>query len=186
MRHAYKRLYRRWQQTPKSKGQGHYSHRLLFHPDGQYLYISSGIGKKIQRKTWRWIWVKSSEYILTARCQQTIHLQIMAMILPLSSGRQATVMYWNYGVRWWWQGMGERNGCEAAMSLIWSKKAIIMAYQWFLTGVIIQGIDIPDHDTNPVSSSAQDYVDTCHIHLHRWASILWVQRTFPACGQYAD
>ena len=31
-----------WQQSPKVKGQGHYSHRLLFSPDGQYLYISSG------------------------------------------------------------------------------------------------------------------------------------------------
>ena len=31
-----------WQQTPKMKGQGHYSHRLLLSPDGQYLYISSG------------------------------------------------------------------------------------------------------------------------------------------------
>ncbi|AAZ18677.1 hypothetical protein Psyc_0824 [Psychrobacter arcticus 273-4] len=24
-----------WQQTPKVDGQGHYSHRLLFSPDGQ-------------------------------------------------------------------------------------------------------------------------------------------------------
>ena len=31
-----------WQQTPKVTGQGHYSHRLLFSPDGKYLYISSG------------------------------------------------------------------------------------------------------------------------------------------------
>lgn len=31
-----------WRQEPKVKGQGHYSHRLLFSPDGQYLYISSG------------------------------------------------------------------------------------------------------------------------------------------------
>ncbi|BFM03529.1 hypothetical protein Psyaliredsea_21760 [Psychrobacter alimentarius] len=41
-----------WQQTPKVTGQGHYSHRLLFSPDGQYLYISSGERqKKTQRKT---------------------------------------------------------------------------------------------------------------------------------------
>lgn len=31
-----------WQQNPKIDGQGYYSHRLLFSPDGQYLYISSG------------------------------------------------------------------------------------------------------------------------------------------------
>ena len=31
-----------WEQVPKVKGQGHYSHRLLFSPDGKHLYISSG------------------------------------------------------------------------------------------------------------------------------------------------
>ena len=29
-----------WEQFPKLKGQGHYSHRLLFSADGEYLYIS--------------------------------------------------------------------------------------------------------------------------------------------------
>ncbi|BBI67281.1 hypothetical protein PKHYL_14720 [Psychrobacter sp. KH172YL61] len=35
-----------WEQSPKVTGQGHYSHRLLFSPDGQYLYISSGERQK--------------------------------------------------------------------------------------------------------------------------------------------
>ncbi|ADM09063.1 dehydrogenase [Parvularcula bermudensis HTCC2503] len=31
-----------WRQTPKVTGRGHYSHRLLFSPDGDYLFITSG------------------------------------------------------------------------------------------------------------------------------------------------
>jgi glucose/arabinose dehydrogenase len=31
-----------WRQAPKSQGQGHFSHRIAFSPDGQYLFVSSG------------------------------------------------------------------------------------------------------------------------------------------------
>lgn len=31
-----------WRQSAKYEGQGHYGHRLLFSPDGKYLFISSG------------------------------------------------------------------------------------------------------------------------------------------------
>ncbi len=31
-----------WQQTPKVSGEGHFSHRLAFSPDGQNLFVSSG------------------------------------------------------------------------------------------------------------------------------------------------
>ncbi|HEX8640274.1 MAG TPA: PQQ-dependent sugar dehydrogenase, partial [Allosphingosinicella sp.] len=31
-----------WRQQPKLSGRGHYGHRLLFSPDGRYLFISSG------------------------------------------------------------------------------------------------------------------------------------------------
>ena len=37
-----------WRQTPKVTGRGHYSHRLLFSPDGQYLYVASGERQKMQ------------------------------------------------------------------------------------------------------------------------------------------
>lgn len=36
-----------WRQTPKVTGHGHYSHRLAFSPDGQYLYVSSGDRQKM-------------------------------------------------------------------------------------------------------------------------------------------
>jgi glucose/arabinose dehydrogenase len=35
-----------WRQTPKVTGAGHYSHRLLFSPDGRYLFVSSGERQK--------------------------------------------------------------------------------------------------------------------------------------------
>lgn len=35
-----------WRQTPKVTGQGHYSHRIAFSPDGRYLFLSSGDRQK--------------------------------------------------------------------------------------------------------------------------------------------
>ena len=35
-----------WRQTPKVTGQGHYSHRIAFSPDEEYLWISSGDRQK--------------------------------------------------------------------------------------------------------------------------------------------
>ncbi|MCW1427910.1 PQQ-dependent sugar dehydrogenase [Novosphingobium sp. JCM 18896] len=35
-----------WRQDPKVTGQGHYSHRVAFSPDGQYLFLSSGERQK--------------------------------------------------------------------------------------------------------------------------------------------
>ena len=35
-----------WTQNPKVKGQGHYSHRMAFSPDGKYLFIASGERQK--------------------------------------------------------------------------------------------------------------------------------------------
>ena len=35
-----------WRQDPKVEGRGHFSHRLLFTPDGQTLYLSSGERQK--------------------------------------------------------------------------------------------------------------------------------------------
>lgn len=37
-----------WRQTPKVTGRGHYSHKIAFSPDGQYLYISSGDRQKME------------------------------------------------------------------------------------------------------------------------------------------
>lgn len=44
--HALTHARRIWTQQPKVTGQGQYGHRLLFSPDGRYLYISSGERQK--------------------------------------------------------------------------------------------------------------------------------------------
>jgi glucose/arabinose dehydrogenase len=36
-----------WRQEPKTTGRGHYSHRIAFSPDGQYLFIASGDRQKM-------------------------------------------------------------------------------------------------------------------------------------------
>ncbi|HKT84468.1 MAG TPA: PQQ-dependent sugar dehydrogenase [Novosphingobium sp.] len=36
-----------WRQVPKVTGRGHYSHRLVFSPDGKYLFVSSGERQKL-------------------------------------------------------------------------------------------------------------------------------------------
>ncbi len=36
-----------WRQAPKVSGQGHYSHRLAFSPDGQSLFVASGERQKM-------------------------------------------------------------------------------------------------------------------------------------------
>jgi glucose/arabinose dehydrogenase len=37
-----------WRQAPKVTGRGHYSHRITFSPDGQYLFIASGDRQKME------------------------------------------------------------------------------------------------------------------------------------------
>lgn len=37
-----------WRQTPKVTGQGHYSHRIAFSPDGSHLFIASGDRQKME------------------------------------------------------------------------------------------------------------------------------------------
>lgn len=37
-----------WRQTPKVTGRGHYSHKIAFSPDGQYLFVSSGERQKME------------------------------------------------------------------------------------------------------------------------------------------
>jgi len=37
-----------WRQAPKVTGRGHYSHRIAFSPDGEYLFLTSGDRQKLE------------------------------------------------------------------------------------------------------------------------------------------
>lgn len=37
-----------WRQAPKVTGRGHFSHRIAFSPDGEYMFVSSGDRQKMQ------------------------------------------------------------------------------------------------------------------------------------------
>ena len=80
-----------WQQTPKVDGQGHYSHRLLFSPDGQYLYISSGERQE-----------KTPAQDMTVNLGKIIRLNTdgsMPMDNPFVSNNDIAAQFWSIGHR---------------------------------------------------------------------------------------
>jgi len=147
-----------WQQVPKVSGQGHFSHRLLFSPDGQYLYISSGERQK-----------KTPAQDMSVNLGKIIRLNPDGSVPEdnpfanttsddnTSSSERVTAQVWSLGHRnvlgmqfddtgrLWANEMGPRGGDE--LNLIEKGKN----YGWPVVsnGRNYSGIDIPDHDTRP-------------------------------------
>lgn len=139
-----------WEQSPKVKGQGHYSHRLLFSPDGQYLYISSGERQE-----------KTPAQDMSVNLGKIIRLNADGSIPtdnPFVNNENAIAkQFWTVGHRnilgmvfddngkLWAHEMGPRGGDE--FNLIEKGKN----YGWPVVsnGRNYSGIDIPDHDTRP-------------------------------------
>ena len=139
-----------WEQFPKVKGQGHYSHRLLFSPDGRYLYISSGERQE-----------KTPAQDISVNLGKIIRLNADGSIPadnPFSNdANDIAKQFWTIGHRnilgmafddngkLWAHEMGPRGGDE--FNLIEKGKN----YGWPLVsnGRNYSGIDIPDHDTRP-------------------------------------
>lgn len=142
-----------WQQTPKLKGQGHYSHRLLFSPDGQYLYISSGdrqkqdpaqdmsvnLGKIIRLNLDGSV-PTDNPFVNTTDSPTDISSQFWT-----TGHRNVLGMTFDDAGRLWAHEMGPRGGDE--FNLIEKGKN----YGWPIVsnGRNYSGIDIPDHDTRP-------------------------------------
>ena len=143
-----------WQQSPKVKGQGHYSHRLLFSPDGQYLYISSGERQE-----------KTPAQDMAVNLGKIIRLNPDGS-LPTDNpfadnNNDIAAQFWTIGHRnvlgmafddrgkFWAHEMGPRGGDE--FNLIEKGKN----YGWPLVsnGRNYTGTDIPDHDTRPEFSA---------------------------------
>ena len=76
---ALKNLQTIWKQNPKVEGRGHFSHRIAFSPDGEYLFIGS-------------ISARSSGYIRMARFRRTILLSTRTARFR-KSGRSATAIF---------------------------------------------------------------------------------------------
>ena len=141
-----------WQQMPKMSGQGHYSHRLLFSPDGKYLYISSGerqektpaqdmsvnLGKIIRLNP------DGSAPADNPFAKNTSDTSIAAQFWTIGH-RNVLGMAFDEKSRLWAHEMGPRGGDE--FNLIEKGKN----YGWPVVsnGRNYSGTDIPDHDTRP-------------------------------------
>ena len=139
-----------WEQFPKAKGQGHYSHRLLFSPDGQYLFISSGERQE-----------KTPAQDMSVNLGKIIRLNADGSIPadnPFTDNiNDISAQFWTIGHRnilgmafddsgkLWAHEMGPRGGDE--FNLI--KKGKNYGWPIVSNGRNYSGIDIPDHDTRP-------------------------------------
>ncbi len=139
-----------WEQTPKLKGQGHYSHRLLFSPDGQYLYISSGERQE-----------KTPAQDMSVNLGKIIRLHPDGSVPAdnpfAKNGSDIATQFWTIGHRnilgmafddkgrLWAHEMGPRGGDE--FNLI--EKGNNYGWPVVSNGRNYSGTDIPDHDTRP-------------------------------------
>lgn len=139
-----------WEQSPKVTGQGHYSHRLLFSPDGQYLYISSGERQK-----------KEPAQDMSMNLGKIIRLYADGSVPKdnpfVNDSNDIASQFWTMGNRnvlgmrfdesgrLWANEMGPKGGDE--FNLIEKGKN----YGWPIVsnGRNYSGIPIPDHDTRP-------------------------------------
>ncbi|WP_296175668.1 PQQ-dependent sugar dehydrogenase [Psychrobacter sp. UBA2769] len=139
-----------WEQFPKLKGQGHYSHRLLFSPDGQYLYISSGERQE-----------KTPAQDMSVNLGKIIRLNPDGSVPAdnpfMNTNNDIADQFWTIGHRnvlgmafndkgrLWAHEMGPRGGDE--FNLI--EKGNNYGWPIVSNGRNYTGTDIPDHDTRP-------------------------------------
>ncbi|MGO2278487.1 MULTISPECIES: PQQ-dependent sugar dehydrogenase [unclassified Psychrobacter] len=141
-----------WQQSPKVTGQGHYSHRLLFSPDGRYLYISSGERQE-----------KTPAQDMSVNLGKVIRLNADGSIPtdnPFTDNEIAK-QFWTIGHRnvlgmafdgsgqLWVNEMGPKGGDEFNMI----EKGNNYGWPVVSNGRNYSGLDIPDHNTKPEFSA---------------------------------
>ena len=139
-----------WEQTPKVKGQGHYSHRLLFSPDRKYLYISSGERQE-----------KTPAQDMSVNLGKIIRLNLDGSVPAdnpfVDNSNDIAAQFWSIGHRnvlgmafdekgrLWAHEMGPRGGDE--FNLI--EKGHNYGWPIVSNGRNYTGTDIPDHETRP-------------------------------------
>ena len=138
-----------WKQTPKVKGKGHYSHRMVFSPDGQYLFIGSGERQKFD-----------PAQDMTGNLGKIVRLNPDGSIPtdnPFADQEDALPEIWSLGHRnilgmafdskgrLWNQEMGPKHGDE--LNLV--QRGSNYGYPIVSNGDHYDGKEIPDHDTRP-------------------------------------
>jgi aldose sugar dehydrogenase len=138
-----------WRQQPKTTGQGHYSHRIAFAPDGRSLFIASGERQKM-----------APAQDLTGNLGKVVHLQpdgAPAADNPFAGKGGVTAQIWSLGHRnilglkfdeqgrLWDLEHGPRGGDE--LNLVEAGRN----YGWPLVsqGEHYDGRAIPRHATRP-------------------------------------
>lgn len=138
-----------WKQDPKVVGQGHYSHRLVFSPDGKYLFIGSGERQKFD-----------PAQDMSGNLGKILRLNPDGTIPadnPFASEGGVTAQIWSLGHRnilglafdgtgkLWNQEMGPKGGDE--VNLVEPKANY--GYPIVSNGDHYDGTDMPDHPTRP-------------------------------------
>lgn len=138
-----------WTQTPKVTGKGHYSHRLVFSPDGKYLFIGSGERQKFD-----------PSQDMSSNMGKIVRLYPDGSIPkdnPFVDQEGALPEIWSLGHRnilgiafdsngkLWNNEMGPRDGDE--LNLV--QRGSNYGYPIVSQGVHYDGKDIPNHETRP-------------------------------------
>lgn len=138
-----------WTQSPKVPGQGHFSHRLAFSPDGKYLFIGSGERQKFD-----------PAQDMKANLGKIVRLYPDGSVPadnPFASAGGVTAQIWSLGHRnilglafdgsgkLWNQEMGPKGGDE--VNLVEAKANY--GYPIVSNGDHYDNKDIPDHPTRP-------------------------------------
>lgn len=138
-----------WKQDPKVPGRGHFSHRLAFSPDGQYLFIGSGERQKFD-----------PAQDMKANLGKILRLNPDGSVPadnPFVAQGGVTAQIWSLGHRnilglafdgsgkLWNQEMGPKGGDE--VNLVEAKANY--GYPVVSNGDHYDGKDIPDHPTRP-------------------------------------
>lgn len=143
-----------WKQDPKVPGRGHFSHRLAFSPDGQYLFISSGERQKfdpaqdMDKNLGKVIRLKPDGSIPAdnpfADASGSDRNGITAQIWSLGHRNLLGLAFDGTG-RLWQQEMGPKGGDE--VNLV--ERGANYGYPIVSNGDHYDGKDIPDHPTHP-------------------------------------
>lgn len=146
-----------WTQYPKVTGRGHYSHRIAFSPDGQYLFIGSGERQKFD-----------PSQDMKANLGKVVRLYPDGSVPednPFYDKGGVTAQIWSLGHRnilglafdaqgrLWNQEMGPRHGDE--LNLV--QRGANYGYPIVSNGDHYDGKEIPDHDTRPEFAAPAAY-----------------------------